>query len=47
MSLYGAADSFYRYCFDEEEKAFYMVMNDTSILVIKAEETPDGQMKIA
>ena len=37
MSLYGATDPFYRYCFDEEEKAFYMVINDTSILVIKAE----------
>ena len=35
MTLYGAADSFYWYCFDEEEKAFYMVMNDTLILVIK------------
>ena len=37
MTLYGAADSFCRYCFDEEEKAFYVVINDTSILVIKAE----------
>ena len=37
MTLYGTADSFYRYCFNEEEKAFYMVINDTSILVRKAE----------
>lgn len=37
MTFYGAADSFYRYCFDEEEQAFYMVINDTSIMVIKAE----------
>ena len=37
MTFYGAVDSFYRYCFDEEEKVFYMVINDTSIMVIKAE----------
>jgi len=37
MSFYGSEDSFYRYCFDEEEKVFYMVNNDTSIMWIKAE----------
>lgn len=37
MTFYGAADSFYRYCFDEEENIFYMVINDTLIMIIKAE----------
>ncbi len=37
MTLYGEVDSVYRYCFDEEEKAFYMVINDTSIRMIRAE----------
>ena len=37
MTLYGEEDSVYRYCLDEEEKTFYMVINDTSILVIRAE----------
>ena len=35
MTFYGAADSFYRYCFDEEEKVFYIVLNNTSIILIK------------
>ena len=30
-------DSFYRCCFDEEEKALYVIMNDESIMLIKAE----------
>jgi len=34
MTFCGATDSFYRYCFDE--KVFYIVINDTSIMVIKA-----------
>lgn len=37
MTFYGEADSFYRYCFDEEEKIFYMVINGTLIMIIKAE----------
>ncbi len=37
MTFYGEVDSFYRYCLDEEEKVFYMVMNDTSVMVIRAE----------
>lgn len=36
ISFYGV-DSFYRYCFDEEEKIFYMVIDNTSIIYIKAE----------
>lgn len=36
MTFYGAADSFYRYCFDEEEKIFVIVKNDTSIMLIKS-----------
>lgn len=36
MTFYGAEDSFYRYCFDEDENIFYMVINDKSIMVIKA-----------
>lgn len=37
MTFYGAVDSFYQYCFDEEEKVFYMIINDTSLMAIKAE----------
>lgn len=37
MTFYGTGDSFYRYCLDEEEKVFYMVIHDTSIMVITAE----------
>ena len=37
MTFYGAVDSFYQYCFDEEDKVFYMIINDTSLMAIKAE----------
>ncbi len=37
MTLYGEEDSVYRYCLNEEEKTFYMVINNTSIMVIRAE----------
>ncbi len=38
MTFYGALDSFYRYCFDEEEKAFYIYCkDDISIMIIRAE----------
>jgi len=35
MTIHGAVDSFYRYCFDEEEKIFYIVINSESIILIK------------
>ena len=38
MTFYGAVDSFYQYCFDEEDKVFYMIINDTSLMAIKAEQ---------
>lgn len=37
MSCYGEVGSFYRCCFDEEERAFYLVIKDTSIVSVKAE----------
>lgn len=37
MTFYGEIGSFYRYCFDEKEKVFYIVINDISIVVIKSE----------